>query len=67
MVGRMASPKGKEGQARQNWMAKALHGWINETMGFRHFCVKGLGNVRGERNPLCLMPDAGQIAVALAG
>ena len=40
--------------AERKWLSEAPLGWIEEALGFRRFSVRGLHNVRGERDLICL-------------
>ena len=39
---------------RLKWISEATRGWIQETLRFRRFSVRGLRNVQGEWGLVCL-------------
>ena len=51
---KLASPQGRACYARRKWLSEAPHGWIKEVMGFRRFSLRGLNQVRGEWDLVCL-------------
>jgi transposase len=54
MAKRLATPEGRAVYAKRKWIAEAPIGWIKEAMGFRRFSLRGLENVRGEWDLVCL-------------
>ena len=55
---RMAQKLGTEAGAAQyaqhKWLSEAPNGWIKEVLGFRRFSLRGLEQVQGEWNLVCL-------------
>ena len=54
MAKRLATPEGRAVYAKRKWIAEAPIGWITEAVGFRRFSLRGLENVRGEWDLVCL-------------
>ena len=53
MVGKLATPAGRERYAQRKRLSEAPNGRIKEVLGFRRFGVRGPAKARGEWNLLC--------------
>ena len=51
---KLAGADGKARYAERKWISEAVNGWIKRILGFRQFSVRGVNNVRGEWDLLCL-------------
>ena len=54
MKQQLATETGRTRYARREWLSEAPHGWIKEAVGFRRFSFRGLENVKGEWDLVCL-------------
>ena len=54
MAQKLATEAGHAQYARRKWLSEAPNGWIKEVLGFRRFSVRGLTQVQGEWNLVCL-------------
>ena len=54
MAAKLATAAGRAQYAQRKWLSEAPHGWIKEALGFRRFSLRGLDNVRGEWDLVCL-------------
>ena len=63
---KLASLAGQVEYARRKRIAEAPHGWIKQGLGFRHFSLRGLNSVRGERDLVCLALDMKRISPLMA-
>ena len=54
MAKKMATESGRARHAERNWLSEAPLGWIREALGFRRFGVRGLRQVQGEWDLVCL-------------
>ena len=54
MAEKLATQAGRAQYARRKWLSEAPNGWIKEALGFRRFSLRGLNNVRGEWDLVCL-------------
>ena len=66
MAKRLKTPEGRAAYAKRKWIAEAPIGWIKEAMGFRRFSLRGLENVRGEWDLVCLALNVRRLHVLLA-
>ena len=66
MAKKLAAPEGRAVYAKRKWIAEAPIGWIKEAMGFRRFSLRGLENVRGEWDLVCLALNARRLHVLQA-
>ena len=54
MAAKLATTAGRVQYAQRKWLSEAPNGWIKEVLGFRRFSLRGLDQVRGEWNLVCL-------------
>ena len=54
MAEKLATQAGRAQYARRKCLSEAPNGWIKEALGFRRFSLRGLNNVRGEWDLVCL-------------
>lgn len=54
MAKKLATEAGRAQYAQRKWLSEAPIGWIKEALGFRRFSVRGLDQVRGEWDLVCL-------------
>ena len=54
MAEKLAGADGQARYAERKWISEAVNGWIKRILGFRQFSVRGLSNVSGEWNLVCL-------------
>ena len=54
MQTKLDTPRGRAQYARRKWLSEAPHGWIKEVLHFRRFGLRGLAQVRGEWDLVCL-------------
>lgn len=54
MAERLATPEGQAHYRRRKVIPEPVFGWIKQAMGFRQFSVRGLSQVNGEWNLVCL-------------
>ena len=54
MAEKLATEAGRAQYAQRKWRAEAPIGWIKEALGFRRFSLRGLNEVRGEWDLVCL-------------
>lgn len=54
MAERLATPEGKDHYRRRKVIPEPVFGWIKQALGFRTFSVRGLAQVTGEWNLVCL-------------
>ncbi len=66
MAKKLETPQGRAVYAKRKWIAEAPIGWVKEAMGFRRFSLRGLENVRGEWDLVCLALNARRLHVLRA-
>jgi len=54
MKGKLATPEGKAAYSRRKVIVEPVFGWVKRVVGFRQFSLRGLANVTGEWNLVCL-------------
>lgn len=54
MARKLRTKKGRETYSKRKWIVEAVFGQIKESRGFRQFLLRGLENMKGEWNLLCL-------------
>jgi len=54
MYRKVKTKRGKEQYRKRKWIVEPVYGWIKSVMGFRTFSLRGLDNVRGEWNLVCM-------------
>jgi len=54
MAAKLKTAAGRARYAQRKWLSEAPNGWIKEALGFRRFSLRGLDQVRGEWNLVCL-------------
>ena len=54
MIEKLGTPEGRARYAERKWLSEAPNGWIKEVLGFRRFSVRGLKQVAGEWDLVCL-------------
>ena len=54
MAEKLATAAGRAQYAQRKWLSEAPNGWIKEALGFRRFSLRGLAEVRGEWDLVCL-------------
>jgi len=54
MYRKVKTKRGKEQYRKRKWIVEPVYGWIKSVMGFRTFSLRGLDNVQGEWNLVCL-------------
>lgn len=54
MYRKVKTKRGKEHYRKRKWIVEPVYGWIKSVMGFRSFSLRGLENVQGEWNLVCL-------------
>ena len=54
MAEKLGTAAGAAQYAQRKWLSEAPNGWIKEALGFRRFSLRGLDQVRGEWDLVCL-------------
>lgn len=54
MQAKLKRPDGRVMYKERKWLSEAPYGWIKRVLGFRQFSVRGLAQVSGEWELLCL-------------
>ena len=54
MAEKLETAAGAARYAQRKWLSEAPNGWIKEALGFRRFSLRGLNQVRGEWDLVCL-------------
>ena len=54
MAQKLGTEAGAAQYAQRKWLSEAPNGWIKEVLGFRRFSLRGLEQVQGEWNLVCL-------------
>ena len=54
MAEKLGTAAGAAQYAQRKWLSEAPNGWIKEALGFRRFSLRGLNQVRGEWDLVCL-------------
>ena len=66
MVEKLSTPAGRAAYAERKWLSEAPYGWIKHVLGFRRFSLRGLAQVRGEWDLVCLAVNAKRLHLLLA-
>jgi len=67
MQQKLRTRSGRSKYRRRKWLSEAPNGWIKERLGFRRFSVRGLENVRGEWDLMCLSLNLRRMCVEQGG
>ena len=67
MSEKLATPQGRACYADRKWLAEAPHGWVKEGLGFRRFSLRGVAQVRGEWDLVCLALNIKRLRGLAAG
>ena len=54
IIEKLGTPEGRARYAERKWLSEAPNGWIKEVLGFRCFSVRGLKQVAGQWDLVCL-------------
>ena len=54
MIKKLTTEEGRAAYAERKWLSEAPYGWIKHVLGFRRFSLRGLANVQGEWDLVCL-------------
>ena len=54
MAAKLTTAAARAQYAQRKWLSEAPNGWIKEALGFRRFSLRGLDQVRGEWDLVCL-------------
>jgi hypothetical protein len=54
MKAKLTTPEGKAAYSRRKVIVEPVFGWVKRVVGFRQFSLRGLANVTGEWNLVCL-------------
>ena len=52
--------------AERKWLSEAPYGWVKHVLGFRRFSLRGLAQVRGEWDLVCLAVNAKRLHALMA-
>ena len=66
MAEKLSKPAGRAAYAERKWLSEAPHGWIKHVLGFRRFSLRGLAQVRGEWDLVCLALNAKRLHALMA-
>ena len=66
MAEKLVTEAGRATYATRKWLSEAPHGWIKEVLGFRRFSVRGLQNVQGEWDLVCLALNVKRLQALMA-
>ena len=66
MVEKLATPAGRAVYAERKWLSEAPYGWVKQVLGFRRFSLRGVVNVRGEWDLVCLALNARRLHSLMA-
>ena len=66
MVEKLSTPAGRAVYAERKWLSEAPYGWVKHVLGFRRFSLRGLEQVRGEWDLVCLAVNAKRLHALMA-
>ena len=65
MAEQLKTPEGKAHYRRRKVIPEPVFGWIKQALGFRRFSMRGLKNVKGEWDLICLVVNLKRIRTLL--